>query len=63
MKNLFYFTLKALFVFEISTVLSLIFGFVEKRLDKKAMVNFKIYDVLDWITNYYNTHIAQCLKK
>ena len=27
------------------------------------MVNFKIYDVLDWITNYYNTHIAQCLKK
>ena len=63
MKNLFYFTLKALFVFEVSIVLSRIFGFVEKRLDKKAMVNFKIYDVLDWTTNYYNTHIAQCLKK
>ena len=29
----------------------------------KAKVNFKIYDVTDWTTNNYNTHIAQYLKK
>ena len=28
-----------------------VFGHVGKRLDKKAEVNFKIYDVTDWITN------------
>ena len=27
------------------------------------MVNFKIYDTVNWITNNYNTHIAQYLKK
>ena len=27
------------------------------------MVDFKIYDVTDWQTNNYNTHIAQNLKK
>ena len=27
------------------------------------MVSFKIYDVTDWTTNNYNTHIAQYLKK
>ena len=40
-KNAFYFMLKALFVLEIFTFLSWLFGYVEKRLDKKAMVNFK----------------------
>ena len=54
MKNAFYFMLKALFVLEIFTFLSWLFGYVEKRLDKKAMVNFKIYDVTDWTTNNYN---------
>ena len=39
MRNAFYFTLKALFV-------------LEKRLEKNAKVNFKIYDVKHWITNY-----------
>ena len=37
--------LKAIFVLEIFTFMSCFFGFfgyVEKRLDKKAMVNFKI---------------------
>ena len=34
-----------------------------KRLDKKAKVNFKIYNVANWITNNYNTHIARYLKK
>ena len=32
--------LKALFVLEIFTFLSLLFGYVEKRLDKKTMVKF-----------------------
>ena len=27
------------------------------------MVNFKMYDVTDWTTNNYNTHITQYLKK
>ena len=48
MKNAFYFMVKALFVPKI--------GHVEKRLSKKAKVNFKIHDVTDWITNNYNTH-------
>ena len=62
MKNAFYFILKALFVLDIFTFLFWLFGYVEKRLDKKAMVNFKIHDVKDWTTNNYNTHIAQYLQ-
>ena len=31
------------------------FGHVGKRLDKKASVNFKIYEVTIWETNNYNT--------
>ena len=27
------------------------------------MVNFKIYDITGWITNNYNKHITQYLKK
>ena len=50
MKNAFYFMLKALFVLEIFTL----FGYVEKRLDKKADFNFKIYDVTGWAANNYN---------
>ena len=63
MKNAFYFMLKAVLIFEILTFTSWLFGYVEKRLDKKAMVNFKVYDVTDWTTNDHNTHIAQYLKK
>ena len=29
---------------------------IEKRLDKKVMVNFKICSVTDWTTNNYNTN-------
>ena len=50
-KNAFYFMLKALFVLKIFTFLSWLFGYVGKWLDKKAVVNFKIYDVTDWTTN------------
>ena len=39
--NAFCFILKALFIVEI-------LSYVEKLLDKKAMLNFKIYDVSNW---------------
>ena len=45
--NAFYFMLKALFILEIITFLSWLFGYVEKRLGDKAMVNCKFYDVAD----------------
>ena len=60
MKNAFYFTFKALKMFEF---LSRLFGNVEKRLEKKNKVNFKFYDVTTWLTNNFNTHITQYLKK
>ena len=34
-----------------------------KQLDKKDKVNFKFYDVTAWLTNNFNTHIAQYLEK
>ena len=64
MKNAFYFMLKALFVLKIFTFLAWLFGHVGKRLDKKAKVNFKIYDVINRdANNYNNTDIAWYLKK
>ena len=62
MKNAFYFMLKALFAYELLKFLSWFLGYVEKQLDKRAMVNFKTYDFTDEITNNFNTHIAQYLK-
>ena len=44
MKNAFYFTLKALFILNIFKCLSWLFGHVEKRLDQKDQVIFKIHD-------------------
>ena len=38
-----------------------LFGHIEKRLDQKNKVNFKIYDVTIWETNNCNTHISQHL--
>ena len=37
--------LKALFVFEIFRFVSWLFGYVEKWLDKKAKVNFNVYEL------------------
>ena len=48
LKNAFYFTLKALFIFKIFKFLSLLFGHVKKRLDKKVKVNFKIFGITNW---------------
>ena len=53
--------LKAFFVLKIFKLLSWLFGHVEK-LDNQAYINFKIFDVTDWIT-HYNTHSSQQLKK
>ena len=63
MKNAFDFTLNALFVIKISKFLSWSFVHVEKRLDYKDKVNFKIYDATAWETNNYNICTAQYLKK
>ena len=46
MKYTLYFMLKALFIFELFTFLSWYFGYLVKRRDKKAMFNFKSYDVV-----------------
>ena len=56
MKNDFYFMLIALFVLEILTYLSWLSGYIEKWLDKKALVSFKIYDVADW-TKIITIHV------
>ena len=63
MKNAFYSISKALFVLKIFKFLSGIFGHVEKGLDWKDKVNFKFYDVKAWLTNNFNTHIAQYFEK
>ena len=44
MKNVFYFMLNAHFVLTIFKFLSLYFGYVERRLDKKATVSLKSSD-------------------
>ena len=36
---------------------------MEKLLDEKGKINFKIDHVTDWPTNNDNTHIAHYLKK
>ena len=61
-ENSVYIMLKALFVFEMFTFFFSFFGFVEKRLDKKAVINFKTYEVTDWTANNYNIHINQYRK-
>ena len=62
MKNPLYFTLKPLFL-KIFKFLSWLFGHVEKLLDWKDKVNFKIYYVITWLTNNCNTHTiaSSCL--
>ena len=59
-----FFTLNTLLVL-ILTFLSWIFSHVEKRLDQKNKVNFKIYEVTTWLKSNCNcnTHIDQYLKK
>ena len=55
MKNIFYFTLK--FVLDMFKFLFWLSGQVRKRLDKKAEVGLKIYDVTNWETITITNHI------
>ena len=57
MDKAFYFMLKALFVPEIFRFLYWNFGYVEKRFDKKVVVNFKIYDVTHTDKQMITIHI------
>ena len=59
MRNAFYLTLNALFILKIFKFLSWLFGHVEKRLDQKDKINFKICDFKTRLTNNWNTHIDQ----
>ena len=61
-KNAFYFMLETLSILEILTFSSWPFGYVEKGLDNKTIVNFNIFDLKDWTTNNYNTHNTQYLQ-
>ena len=62
--TVFYFTLKAHFLLKILTFLSWFFAQVEKWLDYKEKINFKIHDVKNWETiDNHNTNIAQYLQK
>ena len=62
MKDVHYFKLNALFVLKIFKFLSWLFGHVEKRVNLKHKVNFKIYDVTTSSTNNCNTYTDQYLK-
>ena len=51
--------LKAFFVLKVFTLLSLIFGYVEKTVRLEKKVNLKVHDVTTRLGNNRNTHIAQ----
>ena len=55
--------LRAFFVIRLINFCPDFFDRVGKRLDKKAKINFKLYDVTDQTTKNYNTYIAKYLKK
>ena len=59
MKNAFCFILKALLRY--LNFCPDFFGVIGKGLDKKAKVNFNIYDIINW--ENHNTYIVQYLKK
>ena len=63
MKNAFYFILKALFVLKVFKFSSWLFGHVEEKAWLKIQGCFKSHDVTTWLTNNYNTHIAQYRRK
>ena len=62
MKCAFYFFLIALLVLKISVFCPDFFGYIWKRMEDKAKVNFKIYNIISWETT--NTqYIAQYIKR
>ena len=58
MKNAFYFTLRALFLLKIFKFLFWLLSHVEKKLDYKDKVSFKIYNITTWEANNCNRYIA-----
>ena len=62
-ENTFGVILKARFVLKIFRFRPIFFDHAEKRLDYKAKISYKIYDVANWITSNYNTYTVQYLKK
>ena len=52
-------------IFSFSRYLSFCLDFlaIAKRLDLKDKVSFNFYDVTAWLTNNFNTDIAQYLEK
>ena len=63
MKRAFYFNSKALFILRILKFLFWLSGHVSKRLDEKDKVNLKFYDLIAWLANNFNTHIAHYHEK
>ena len=63
MKIALYQILEALFVLKLFKFLLDFFAYARKGIDKKAKVNFKIYDFINWETNNQNKQIAQYLKR
>ena len=55
----FLFHLKSSFLSQDIQFFVLTFGYVEKQFDQKDRVNFKIYDVTNWLTKNCNTHTGQ----
>ena len=58
-KNAFYFMLKAPFVHKVFKFCFHFLVMQKKRFDQKDKVIFKIFDIITWLTNNNNTHIAQ----
>ena len=58
MQNAFYFMLKAVFVLKKSFFFSEFLDNVGKWIDKKAQINFKIYDLTNWTTVVYNLWVS-----
>ena len=55
--------IQVLFVLKTLKVFPDFFIHVGKWPDKKAKVSLKVYDIINWKINNYNTHIDQYLKK
>ena len=63
LKNYFYFMLEGIFIFNVFAFLSWRFGYAERWLDKRAIVNLRFYEVKEWTTNDCNISIVQKLKR
>ena len=58
-----YFTLKLFLFLRFLNFCPDFIDYIEERLQKKAKLDMKVYDIVNWEANNYNTHIAHYLKK